>query len=43
MIQPFSAIGKGVSAVVGRVGRLFLSVGQAVQKVVHSVGGAVRG
>jgi hypothetical protein len=43
MIGPFSGIGKGVSAVVRRVGRGFLWVGQAVEKVIHFIGGAVRG
>ena len=43
MIQPFSGIGKGVSAVVRAIGRAFLSVGNVVQRVVHFIGGAVRG
>ena len=43
MIQPFSGVGKGVSALVRRVGRAFLSVGQVVERVVHIIGRAVRG
>jgi hypothetical protein len=38
MIQPLSAVGNGVSAVVRRVGRAFLSVGQVVEKMVHVIG-----
>jgi hypothetical protein len=43
MIQPFSGIGKGVSTVVRAIGRAFLSVGRMVERVVHFIGGAVRG
>jgi hypothetical protein len=43
MIQPLSGIGKGVSAVIRRVGRAFLYVGQVMERVVHFIGGRVRG
>jgi hypothetical protein len=43
MIQPFSGIGKGVSTVVRGIGRTFLSGGRMVERVVHFIGGAVRG
>jgi uncharacterized alpha-E superfamily protein len=43
MIRPLSGIGKGVSTVVRGIGWAFLSVGKVLDRVVHLIGGAVRG
>jgi hypothetical protein len=43
MIQPLGGIGQVVSAPFRAVGRAFLAVGRMVERVVHFIGGAVRG
>jgi hypothetical protein len=42
MIGPLSGIGEGVAIVVRAIGRAFLFVGRMVEKVVQSIGRAVR-
>jgi hypothetical protein len=43
MRRPLSGIGQVVSAPFRAVGRAFLFVGRVVERVVHFIGGAVRG